>query len=246
MIDDWRDDGPCATLVLHLGRGDAAHGLAQLHRRLDAWSTDVTSHALLIRGGWAGGGIGDLIRCEAGALARLPRPTKPIIALVEADCLDLGLVLLGLLSHIRIASSAARFGFPEVATGVAGAAALSGLARQMAYLPLRQWALTGRLADAGAALRAGLVTETGSPDRASALAEEWLQRMASLAPLAIQSEIAAIRHTQGQAHESARAFRFGHTNISMFDADAVEGPLAFEQKRAPRYRGARHLLDGGA
>ena len=87
------------------------------------------------------------------AVARYPRP---LIAAVNGPAIAGGFVL-ALYADVRLAESAARFGFPELPRGIppSYAAARAALPEPLA----RELCLTGRLLDAQEALHHGLVSE---------------------------------------------------------------------------------------
>jgi enoyl-CoA hydratase len=93
-----------------------------------------------------------------GAMARFPRPA---VAAVNGPAIAGGFAL-ALLCDIRVASSAARFGFGELPRGVppSYAAARAALPAALA----RELSLTGRIVDAAEALELGIVSEVVEPD----------------------------------------------------------------------------------
>jgi len=97
-----------------------------------------------------------------GAVARFP---KPVVAAVNGPAIAGGFVL-ALHCDVRVAGLAAVFGFPELPRGIppSYAAALGGLPEPVA----RELCLTGRLMDAGEALRHGMVAEVVPDDELSA------------------------------------------------------------------------------
>src|SRR5512146_2638859 len=116
------------------------------------------------------------------ALERLP---KPVIAAVNGFCLGGGMEL-ALACDIRIASTAARFGQPEVNLGIIpGGGGTQRLPRIVGLGAALRLMLTGDMIDAQEALRLKLVEEVVEPsgllDRALAIAET----VASKSPVAI-------------------------------------------------------------
>src|SRR5437868_9437494 len=83
--------------------------------------------------------------------------SKPIVAAVNGDCVGGGLELL-LSTDIRAAAPEARFGLPEVKWSIYpfGGATVK-LIHQIGYVHATDLLLTGRLVDAGFAVRIGLV-----------------------------------------------------------------------------------------
>lgn len=169
------------------------------------------------------------------AIERLP---KPVIAAVNGAALGGGCEL-ALACDIRIASTTACFGQPEVNLGIIpGAGGTQRLVRVVGLGWGKELLLTGRTIDAQEALRIGLVTRLAEPetllDEARALAQELRKK----GPLALalvkttsQSALGGDRHTAMLLERFAQA-------VLTASADAREGLAAFLEKRPPIYRGA--------
>jgi len=84
---------------------------------------------------------------------------KPIIGATRGHCLGQGFVYLLLLSDIRFATPDAKFGFPEIAQGMGGAANLTQLAAHVPPTIAWRMALTGEPLEAQQAAACHLVNE---------------------------------------------------------------------------------------
>jgi enoyl-CoA hydratase/carnithine racemase len=93
-----------------------------------------------------------------GAMGRFP---KPAVAAVNGPAIAGGFAI-ALLCDVRVASSAARFGFGELPRGIppSYASARSALPAALA----RELCLTGRIIESGEAGELGVVSEVVSPD----------------------------------------------------------------------------------
>src|ERR687884_1728704 len=105
----------------------------------------------------------------------IERSAKPVIAAINGYCLGGGMEL-ALACDIRIASSAARFGQPEVNLGIIpGGGGTQRLPRVVGLGAALRLILAGEVIDADEALRIRLVEEVVAPDqllaRAFAVAE---------------------------------------------------------------------------
>jgi enoyl-CoA hydratase len=119
--------------------------------------------------------IGDLFLRALCAVADIPRVT---IAAVSGVALGGGCEL-ALACDLRIASSRAKFGQPEILLGIIpGGGATQRLPRLIGPARAKDMILTGRTVDADEALRIGLVDEVVEPD---ALFERAVERAAALA-----------------------------------------------------------------
>ena len=85
---------------------------------------------------------------------------KPVVAMVNGPALGGGLGIAAACDFVFAASSAARFGAPEVRIGFLPAVILPFLIRRMGEGAAREFVLRGDILPAGAALARGLVTET--------------------------------------------------------------------------------------
>lgn len=162
---------------------------------------------------------------------------KPLIAAINGFALAGGLEL-ALICDIRIASSNAQFGVPEITRGFfPGAGAPQRLPRFIPEAVAMEMLLTGDPIDAEAALRVGLVSHVVEPEALLPTARRIGERVAGHAPLAVRAVREVARASADMS--MAQAMRFGNSlrwAIGQTE-DAKEGPRAFAEKRAPVYRG---------
>lgn len=165
---------------------------------------------------------------------------KPIIAAVNGTALGGGTEL-ALASDLVVAQSSAQFGLPEVKRGLIAAA--GGVFRIVDQLPRKvamELLLTGEPISADEALRWGLINQvvpegTSVLDAAIALAD----RITGNAPLAVQaSKRVALGVDEGEITGEKDAWKRSNRamRVVFSSADAMEGPLAFAQKRAPVWK----------
>ncbi len=162
---------------------------------------------------------------------------KPVIAAVNGYCLGGGFEI-ALVCDLRIASTEARFGLPEITLGffpLAGAPM-----RLPRYIPqafANEMLFLGERIDAETALRFGIISRVVPADQLLATAQEMAAKIAGYAPIAVRGlkEIATAQAdlTLPQAMRLGATLRWavGQT------ADAKEGPRAFAEKRPPQFRG---------
>ena len=89
---------------------------------------------------------------------------KPIVGAVNGHCLGQGFVYLMLLTDIRIASTNATFGLPEIAYGMGGAGGMLRLSRLIPHTSAMWLLLTGERFDAHEALTHHIVNEVVDAD----------------------------------------------------------------------------------
>lgn len=130
------------------------------------------------------------------------RTSKPVIAAVNGDCLDLALILVSLHSDIRVAGAGARFGLPEVRRGAgSGDALVSRLAKQIPITAVNWMVETGQFLDARAAHDSFLVNEVVTEEAVDARAREVADMVAGLPAHALRAEKLALIHTERLDYE---------------------------------------------
>jgi E-phenylitaconyl-CoA hydratase len=162
---------------------------------------------------------------------------KPLIAAIDGYCLAGGMEL-ALVADIRVCSTDAQFGLPEITRGFfPGGGGPQRLARSIPQSIAMELILTGDRIDAETALRAGIVSRMVPAEDLMPTAMQIATRIAGHAPLAVRAvkevALAAMDETFDQSMRLGGTLRWvvGQTD------DAKEGPRAFVEKREPRYRG---------
>jgi enoyl-CoA hydratase/carnithine racemase len=131
---------------------------------------------------------------------------KPIIGAVNGWCVGMGLIYLLALTDIRIASTTARFGFPEIAYGMGGAGGSTRLLRQMPPTAAMWMLLTGEPLTAEEAARAFLVNRVVAPDRLMDEARGIAAKICRHPPEAVRVEMEASYRAQDLGRAEAIAF----------------------------------------
>lgn len=162
---------------------------------------------------------------------------KPIVAAITGPALAGGTeILMG--TDFRIASERATFGTTEVRRGIIPAGGtLVRLARQIPYTAAMQIILGGEAVSAQFALRWGLVTEVVAHEDTIAVATATAHRVAQAAPMALAKAKEVVVATSGLAFRDAYRIESQAMAEVMATEDAREGPLAFMEKREPRWEG---------
>lgn len=164
---------------------------------------------------------------------------KPVIAAVNGLCLGGGVEIVAA-CDLAIATEDAQFALPEPLVGLAalGGGVLQRLPRQMAMKDAMWLVLTAQRVSAAKAVRLRLVNEAVPRAALLARAREVAEQVLRCAPLALQASkqvmLQSLRHAD---LEQAMAARYEAAERMLASEDAVEGPAAFAQKRAPVWRG---------
>jgi enoyl-CoA hydratase len=167
----------------------------------------------------------------------LERSPKPVIAAVNGFCLGGGMEL-ALACDIRIASTNAKFGQPEVNLGIIpGGGGTQRLPRIVGLGRALRLILTGEMITADEALKLGLVEEVVDPgaliDRAMGIAEQ----IASKSPVAIAAAKEATRAAMSLPLEEGLRLETSLFQLCFSSEDKAEGVRAFLEKRAPNFSG---------
>ena len=167
-------------------------------------------------------------------LAALPMPT---IAAVEGNALGGGLEL-ALACDLRVASSRAKLGLPEVRLAVIpGAGGTQRLPRVVGLARAKELILTGKVLDADEAARIGLIHEVVPAGEAVHRATEIGEEIAARGPVAVREAKRLLDDAlERPLEEGLRAELEASLRVFATD-DLLEGAGAFFGKRDPDYRG---------
>lgn len=244
-------EGQAALIVINHPPANAISRavVAGIGRALSQIETDEGCRAIILTGSGerffaAGADIKEFGAQSGEAIAggqeltlRLENHRLPIIAAVNGVAFGGGCEL-ALACDLRIASSNARFGQPEINLGIIpGWGGTQRLPRLIGKSRAMELLLTGDPIDAQQALAAGLVTQVVAAPVLRLVALELASRLASRAPLAI----AATKRVVHQGLEMSIEEGLGIERdefIRLFGTDdAHEGVSAFLEKRKPSWLG---------
>ena len=168
---------------------------------------------------------------------RPPLRSKPVVVAVQGATRTLGHEYF-LAADIRVAASDTLFRQSEVTAGVfpAGGATVR-FPREAGWGNAMRYMLTGDEWNAEEARRMGLVQEVTQPGKQLDRAVELAKKIAATAPLGVRATLASSRQALAADEATAlAALQADFTRILQSD-DAKEGRRAFQEKRAPVFRG---------
>ncbi|GAA2756451.1 enoyl-CoA hydratase-related protein [Actinopolymorpha rutila] len=175
-----------------------------------------------------------LSRSVFGELEQLPQPT---IAAVNGYALGGGFEL-ALCCDFIVASTAARFGLPEVKLGLTpGGGGTQRLARAIGTRATKELVLTGRVIRPDEAQRRGLLTQVMEPDELVPHVAGFAAELAGHAPLAIREAKRLIDDGVQQPLDVALTAEQAALGRLFDSEDGREGIAAFLEKRDPRFTG---------
>ncbi|MET4204441.1 MULTISPECIES: enoyl-CoA hydratase-related protein [unclassified Bradyrhizobium] len=175
------------------------------------------------------------IKHVTDALVECP---KPVVAVVNGFCLGGGLEL-ALACDIRIASSKAQFGLPEVKLGILpGGGGTVRLTKLVGASVARLLAMTGDPISASRALELGLIASMHEPENLPDAAQELALKLAAHSPFALAQlksslKVAVDADTEAACQAEIKAFALCYST-----KDKEEGARAFLEKRTPVFTGS--------
>jgi enoyl-CoA hydratase/carnithine racemase len=176
-----------------------------------------------------------VMRAAFGAVLDLPVPT---IAAVDGYALGGGFEL-ALSCDLIVASRAAVLGLPETGVGlVPGGGGTQLLPRRVGSNRAADLIFTARHVDAEEAARLGLVDRLVEAGQARAAALELAGVIATRSPVGLRAAKRALRRGSDLDLESALVVENLAWEEVAFSADRREGIAAFNERRAPRWRGS--------
>jgi enoyl-CoA hydratase len=164
-------------------------------------------------------------------------PKKPLIAAVQGYALGGGFEI-AMSCDLIVAASDAKFGLPEVKRGlIADSGGLLRLPAQLPYRIAMELILTGELVTADVLACFGLVNRVVASADVMPEARRLALTIAENAPLAVSISKEIVRNWHDGNLKQMFASQKDGVAAIMHSEDALEGPVAFAQKRKPIWKG---------
>ncbi|MFQ5812401.1 MAG: enoyl-CoA hydratase/isomerase family protein [Anaerolineae bacterium] len=219
-IAQVRDD-PAVRVVIITGEGPAFVAGADIRAMM-------TKDLIEIR---------EFTRFGHGVLNDIERLEKPVIAAINGFALGGGLEL-ALACDIRLASTEARMGFPEVGLGIfPGLGGTQRLPRLVGKGRACELIFTGAQISAEEAASIGLVNRVVPPQQLMAEARRLAKRIARQGPVAVARAKAAINQALQTGLDAGLAFELEAVTLTFGTEDQDEGMTAFLERRRPEFKG---------
>lgn len=171
-----------------------------------------------------------------GGITRGLEIWKPMIAAINGHCLAGGLEQ-ALACDLRLASPNATFGLPEVRWAIMpGAGGTQRLPRTVPLARAMEMILMAQTIDAEEALRIGLINRVVPLPELLPTARAWAETICQRGPLAVRAaKESVLRGLALPIHDGLRLEALLSATLRGTE-DAVEGPRAFAEKRAPSFK----------
>lgn len=249
-------DGPIATLIINRPEKFNAVNNAvveEIDKALDQIVTNPEIRVVILTGAGekafvAGADIHELskrdtllgrteTRRRQEVYTRIERLEIPSIAAINGWALGTGLELT-LVCTLRVASSKAKLGQPEVKLGIIpGAGGTFRLPRLVGLGRAMEMILTGESVTADEALSMGLVNRVVPPEKLMEEVRSLAETIIARPKLAVQyAKEAVLRCSEGALNQSLAHESYLHA-LSCGTEDKKEGVAAFLEKREPKFKG---------
>ena len=162
---------------------------------------------------------------------------KPVIAAVNGYAMGGGFEI-ALACDLIVASENAVFALPEPRVGLA--ALEGGLRRLQRIIPQKQalgMILTGRQVTADEGQQLGFVNEVTAPEELLTAARRWADQILECSPMSIRASKQSVHQglTEPRLEDAMRTV-YPAVQSLYNSSDFIEGPLAFSEKRAPKWK----------
>lgn len=163
---------------------------------------------------------------------------QPVVVALQGPAIGLGATI-ALLCDVVVATRAATLADTHVALGlVAGDGGALAWPQAAGMIRARRHLLTGDPIDAETAYQMGLITDlVDSQDELVPYARSVAERIAQLAPLAVQGTKRALNRVTQQRAGEVVDLSFAYEEHTLASEDLMEGIAAFQQRRPPQFRG---------
>ncbi len=162
--------------------------------------------------------------------------SKPLIAAINGYCLAGGLEL-ALACDIRIASTSASFGSPEVRWSLLHGYGALRLPQTVPMSVAMDMLITGERINAKRAYEVGLVSRLVDPAELDATVTAMAERISENGPLAVRLTKDITLRGLYLPTDDVVAYRNSVSALLSLSDDAKEGPRAFSEKRKPQFKG---------
>ena len=219
----FRDD-PALRVAIITGAGERFFSAG--------WDLKAAAEGEAIESDYGPGGF--------AGLTELHDLNKPVIAAVNGLAVGGGFEL-ALAGDLIVAAEHAEFALPEVLRGLLADAGAFRLPRRLPRAIAMEMLLTGRRMGAAEAQRWGLVNAVAAPEALMATARQFAEAIVAAAPLSVAAVKEITRATETLPLAACYALMRSGTlpayEQMLRSEDALEGPRAFGEKRAPVWRG---------
>jgi enoyl-CoA hydratase len=168
---------------------------------------------------------------------KMRRQPQPLVASIQGYALGGGM-LIAIACDVRVASTRATFGYPEIRLGIIpGTGGTILLDRLVGPAVSRAICLLGEHFPAARAYQLGIVNKLVAPDELAAETARVAATLAGYSPVALSELKHALNASLERDFEAARAEEIAAYGRVFASEDRKEGTRAFVEKRKPVFKG---------
>ena len=168
-----------------------------------------------------------LVHRTCDCLRRLP---VPVIARIDGYALGAGLEV-AVSCDLRIASTRAKFGMPEVKVGIPSVVEAALIPRLIGYGRARELLMLGEIIDADTALRWGLVERVVAPEALDAEVEKVVSALLAAGPQAIRRQKALMQQVGEAAARRCHRSRHRRFRARLRNRRAQAHAVGFRKRK---------------
>lgn len=167
------------------------------------------------------------------AIAELGKPT---ICKANGHVVAGGLGV-ALACDLVIASDEATFSTPEINIGLFPFMIMAIIYRNVPRKKVNEMLLLGERLSAEEAVQFGLINKAVPRDQLDGATDEWASKLAKKAPVVMRLGRDAMVNQQDLPYFSALEYLHSQFTVAVSTEDAIEGAMAFFEKRDPEWKG---------
>lgn len=161
---------------------------------------------------------------------------KPTICKANGHVVAGGLGI-ALACDLVVASDEAKFSTPEINIGLFPFMIMAIIYRNVPRKKVNELLLLGERLTADEAVQFGLINKAVPRDELDAAADEWAAKLAAKAPVVMRLGHDAMVNQQDLPYFSALEYLHSQFTVAVSTEDAIEGAMAFFEKRDPEWKG---------
>jgi len=161
---------------------------------------------------------------------------KPTIARINGYCLAGGFGL-AIACDFLIAHEDVKFGTPEIHRGLFPMMIMAMILRNVPRKAALEMLLMGEKFDARAAADLGIVSRVVPAAQLDAEVDHWVTQLAAKSPVVLKLGKHALAQMESMPFDQALEYLNSMLFVNTMTEDAMEGIMAFFQKREPQWKG---------